>query len=168
VLLSGFSANGMFADRFTALHPEKVLGAAVGSPGGWPIAPVAVHGGVVLRYPVGVADLEELTGRVFDPAAYAKVPVLVYLGDQDTNDSLQFGDGYDTEDKELVELVFGATPVERWEDSEAIRKAAGAKATFRLYPGVGHEVTGEMEKEVEKFLAGVLAEARSTAPSDSR
>lgn len=156
VLLKGFSANGMFADRFTALHPERVLGAAVGSPGGWPIAPAAVHEGVVLRYPVGVADVEELTGRAFDAAAYARVPVLVFMGDQDTNDSLQFGDGYETEDKDLVELVFGATPMERWEDSEAIRKAAGAKATFRLYPGVGHEVTGEMEEEVERFLTGIL------------
>jgi dienelactone hydrolase len=160
VLLSGFSANGMFVDRFTALHPERVLGAAVGSPGGWPIAPVAVNGGIVLRYPIGVSDVEELTGSPFDAAAYAKVPVLVFMGDQDANDSLQFGDGWDTEDKDLVELVFGATPVERWEDSEAIRKAAGAKTTFKLYPGVGHEVTGGMEAELREFLARVLADGR--------
>jgi hypothetical protein len=168
VLLKGFSANGMFADRFTALHPERVLAAAVGTPGGWPIAPVAVHESVVLRYPAGVADVEELTGFPFDAEAYAKVPVMVFMGSEDANDSLQFGDGWDVEDKDLVELVFGATPVDRWEDAVAIRKAAGARATFRLYPGVGHEVTGEMAGEVERFLAEAVAGARELQSPSAR
>ena len=168
VLLKGFSANGMFADRFTALHPERVLAAAVGSPGGWPIAPLAVHESVVLRYPAGVADVEELVGLPFDAEAYAKVPVMVFMGEADANDSLDFGDGWDEEDRELVELVFGATPIERWEDAVAIRKAAGAKATFRLYPGVGHEVTEEMEGEVERFLAEALEGGHGTGSAESR
>jgi hypothetical protein len=41
VLIAGFSASGSFANRFAVLHPDRVLAAAVGSPGGWPIAPVA-------------------------------------------------------------------------------------------------------------------------------
>lgn len=40
VLIAGFSAAGMFTNRFTMLHPKRVLAAAVGLPGGWPIAPV--------------------------------------------------------------------------------------------------------------------------------
>lgn len=38
ILMWGFSASGMFANRFTALHPERVKAAAIGAPGGWPIA----------------------------------------------------------------------------------------------------------------------------------
>ena len=97
--------------------------------------------------------------------AFAKVPIFVFMGDQDTNDSLQFGDGYDPEDKDLVELVYGATPAERWDDAVKIHQAAGSKATFKLYPGVGHETTGEMEKDVEEFLRGVLAEAGARGAS---
>ena len=48
VLMFGFSASGMFVNRFTVLHPDRVLAAAVGSPGGWPIAPVSEWQG---RYP---------------------------------------------------------------------------------------------------------------------
>src|SRR5262249_49789076 len=62
VLIVGFSASGMFADRFTALHPDRVRGAAIGSPGGWPIAPMSTYAGHTLRYPVGVGDLETLVG----------------------------------------------------------------------------------------------------------
>ena len=40
VLMWGFSASGMFVNRFTLLHPDRVLAVVVGSPGGWPIAPV--------------------------------------------------------------------------------------------------------------------------------
>src|SRR5262249_52758998 len=49
VLMSGFSASGSFAGRFTMLHPERVLAAAIGSPGGWPLAPSDEW-----TYPVGV------------------------------------------------------------------------------------------------------------------
>ena len=34
ILLTGFSASGSFANRFTVLHPERVLAAVIGSPGG--------------------------------------------------------------------------------------------------------------------------------------
>lgn len=34
VLINGFSAGGMFTNRLTFLHPERVNAAAIGSPGG--------------------------------------------------------------------------------------------------------------------------------------
>ena len=43
VLITGFSASGMFANRFVFLHPDRVKAAAIGSPGGWVIAPAANH-----------------------------------------------------------------------------------------------------------------------------
>ena len=47
----------MFANRFIALHPEKVRAATIGAPGGWPISPVTEYKGVELYYPIGIADL---------------------------------------------------------------------------------------------------------------
>ena len=40
VLMFGFSASGMFTNRFTFLHPERIKAAAIGSPGGWAMAPI--------------------------------------------------------------------------------------------------------------------------------
>jgi hypothetical protein len=66
ILMWGSSASGMFANRFTALHPERVKAAAIGAPGGWPIVPVAEYEGVELNYPIGIADLFQLVGYSFD------------------------------------------------------------------------------------------------------
>lgn len=39
IFITGFSASGMFANRFTFLHPKRVKVAAIGSPGGWLLRP---------------------------------------------------------------------------------------------------------------------------------
>ena len=58
VLMTGFSASGMFANRFVFLHPDRVKAAAIGSPGGWAIAPVANYKEKTLRYPIGTGDFK--------------------------------------------------------------------------------------------------------------
>jgi hypothetical protein len=71
------------------IHPEIIRAAAPGSPGGWPLAPVSEWwNGTTLRYPVGIADIESLTGKPFDLADFKKVPQYIYVGDKDTNDAL--------------------------------------------------------------------------------
>jgi pimeloyl-ACP methyl ester carboxylesterase len=140
VVMWGFSASGMFTNRFAALHPERVRAAVVQSPGGWPIAPVKTWAGECLRYPIGVCDLRALVGRDFDLTSYAQVPHLFLLGDRDDNDSVPYDDGYEDEDEDevLILSLFGPTPVERWPVAEQIYESVGADAEFRLCPGVGH------------------------------
>jgi hypothetical protein len=139
VLLQGYSASGMFANRFAVLHPARVKAVAAGSPGGWPIAPVATVGGEALPYPAGVADLDTLVGRPFDLAAWRAVPQLLVMGDRDDNDGLDFGDGWDEDAAAQVDRLFGATPLERWDDAARLYREAGADARFLLVPGVGHD-----------------------------
>jgi pimeloyl-ACP methyl ester carboxylesterase len=138
-LLQGYSASGMFANRFTALHPERVKAVAAGSPGGWPIAPLAEYEGEALNYPIGIADLEALTGHAFDLEAYKQVPQLIVMGSLDDNDSLDFTDGWDEDMANLVDRLFGDTPLTRWDDAEALYNVAGANAEFLLVEDVGHD-----------------------------
>jgi len=160
VLMMGFSASAMFVNRFSVLHPERVLAAVVGSPGGWPIAPVSSWEGQTLRYPIGVADVQELTGESFDLEAFRRVQMLFFIGSRDTNDSVPFRDSYDDEDRPLMFNLFGGTPVERWDDAEAIYASIGADAEFRMYPGVGHTFSLDELIAVREFFARALAEVK--------
>lgn len=157
VLLTGFSASGMFANRFAVLHPERVLCAAIGSPGGWPIAPITHWKNRTLRYPIGVADLHDLVGREFRSENYRGVPHFFFIGAQDENDSVVFRDGYEAIDEELIFEFFGDTPVGRWAVSQHLYMMAGASAEFRVYSDVGHEVTSEINSDIRSFFERVLA-----------
>ena len=155
IFIQGFSASGMFANRFTILHPERVKAATIGSPGGWPLAPVASFNGEQLPYPAGIADLESLTGVPFDSAAYNAIPQLIYMGSLDDNDSLDHTDGWDEKDAMLVDNLFGDDPLSRWGDFESIYLMAGANVQFLLIEGVGHN-RQELQKYSTEFFEKVL------------
>ena len=139
ILIQGFSASAMFANRFTVLHPDRVKAATIGSPGGWPLVPIAEFNGEVLPYPAGVADLESLTGVQFDSVTYNSIPQLIYMGSMDDNDSLDFTDGWDESDAQLVDRLFGTDPLSRWDDAESIYLTEGTNVQFLLIDGIGHD-----------------------------
>jgi hypothetical protein len=139
ILIQGYSASGMFANRFTVLHPDRVRAATIGSPGGWPILPVTTFNDEQLPYPAGVADLESLTGVPFDSATYNSIPQLIYMGSLDDNDSLDFTDGWEEEAAGQVNRLFGDDPISRWDDAMKIYQTAGTNAQFLLADGIGHD-----------------------------
>lgn len=148
VLMAGLSAAGSFTSRFTMLHPERVLAAAMVAPGGWPIAPVAIDQGKTLRYPVGIADVQYLVGHPANLAALRRVRLLFLLGDADTNDAVGSIDSYSVQDSQLISCLFGKTMLERWHSAERLYRRAGIRhAQFKVYPGV-HEVTSRMRNAV--------------------
>lgn len=153
VLMLGFSASGMFANRFTFLHPKRVKAAAVGSPGGWAIAPAASFKGKTLRYPIGTNDFQSVSGKKLDLRSLRRVPLFMFLGGEDDNDSVVFRDSYEKEDEELIFALFGRTPVERWEISQQLYRAGKLDAEFRLYPKVKHAVTKEMMEDILAFFS---------------
>ena len=150
-LLQGYSASGMFANRFAALHPDRVKAVAAGSPGGWPIAPLTDFSGESLPYPAGVADLNALTGKTFDLEAFKSVPQLIVMGSLDDNDSLDFRDGWDEAPAALVDRLFGKDPQARWKGSENTYKTAGVNAQFVLVNGVGHDRKALQSHSTEFF-----------------
>jgi pimeloyl-ACP methyl ester carboxylesterase len=158
MVLFGFSASGMFSDRFSFLHPELVEAAVIGSPGGLPLLPVASLNGEPLRYPMGIMDYQEIAGKPFDAALFGGIPRYVYLGQEDGNDSVVFRDGFDREDERIVFKAIGRTPQDRFRTIRGLFEAQGMKGTtFALYPGAGHQMTREMQADVAGFLSAVLA-----------
>lgn len=151
-LFTGFSACGSFSIRFTVLHPSRVKAAAVGSPGGWPIAPVMEYKDQLLTYPVGIADLPDLTGSPFDIDTFRTIPIYFYLGDQDANDSVPFQDSFTTDQRDLILNHFGPNPLSRWSIAERLYQEIGSIAQFAIYPGVGHATTDETKRDVLDFL----------------
>ncbi|HEY5884865.1 MAG TPA: hypothetical protein VIT88_09280 [Pyrinomonadaceae bacterium] len=160
VLMLGFSAAAMFANRFTFLHPKRVKAAVVGSPGGWPIAPVASFKEKTLRYPIGTDDFRLVSGKKLDLKNLRKVPLFVFMGGEDDNDSVIFRDSYEKEDEELIFALFGKTPVERWEISKQFYRDSKLNAEFKLYPKIKHDVTKEMMEDILAFFSSHLRQQR--------
>lgn len=157
VLLDGYSASGMFASRLMLIAPERIAGAAVGAPGGWPMVPIAEHSGVALRYPLGVADYEELFSRPLPREQLQALPAYFYLGSEDTNDALPYADAYDDEDR-LASEGLGDTPVARWPVAEQMFD--GYPVRFELLPGKDHGQAQFNEDAVVDFFQERVVQER--------
>jgi pimeloyl-ACP methyl ester carboxylesterase len=155
VFMMGFSASGAFTSRFALLHPDRIKGAAPGSPGGWPLAPVSSWEGRTLKYPVGIADVETLTGQPFDIETFRQVPLYIYVGGTDRNDALDTR-GMSAEEKSAICEWLDCSPnpllAPRWPLAEAIYESAGANARFVIHPGVAHTITPAMFDDIAEFF----------------
>jgi len=152
VFMEGFSASGKFTNRFTMLHPGLVRAVASGGVGGLPTYPVATYGGKTLRYPIGIADLEQLTGIEFNLEEYRKVAQFIHWGTADTNDPVPYRDAYEPRDAQLICSLLGDTPLERWPKSQEVYESVGASVQFATYEGIGHWY-GNVEDVVRFFRA---------------
>jgi dienelactone hydrolase len=153
VLMLGWSASAMFVNRFTFLHPKRIKAATIGSPGGWAIAPVANFKEKPLRYPIGTNDFKSISGEKLDMKNLRKVPLFIFLGERDENDSVVFRDSYEKEDEDLIFALFGKTPVERWDISKKLYQDNKLNAEFRLYPNIAHALTKEIFDDIFAFFS---------------
>lgn len=150
IFLEGTSAGAHFTNRFALIHPELVRAVASGAINGLPTLPVSAFGGQTLRYPVGIADLKDLTGADFDLEDYRKVAQFIFMGAKDTNDTLPHADCYEPCDADLIRSVLGSPIPDRWAKSQEIYKSTGVSVQFVTYPGVGHAY-GSLD-DVIRFL----------------
>lgn len=140
ILLNGFSASGNFVDRFTVLHPDEVISVTAGGLNGMPLLPLDEFEGRELPFHVGTADVEALTGSPVDREALDETNQFLYMGAEDDNDTIGYGDAWTEESLEELALdVYGDDMIaERFPTSQRAYEEAGVSAQFRVYPDAGH------------------------------
>jgi hypothetical protein len=161
ILLNGFSASGLFANRFTFLHPEAVAAAAFGGLNGFIMLPVAELSSQSLDFPLGLADFAKITGHPFDRAAFDAVPQFAYMGEKDENDAVMHDDAYSEEERALIFTLLGRTMMpDRWQAVEAVYRKQRSLVQFRTYEGIGHGTNGTVNREVAEFYRRVIDQPR--------
>lgn len=145
VMLNGFSSQAAFVNRFAALHPNRVCSVSAGGINGLAILPqertdVRGFGERPMNYPVGVANIDELTGEPFDDQAFCNLNQFIYMGSDDEKDALLYPDAWtDPELRGIAVLTYGDDiHEERFPRCKEIYEAADVNAVFRMYEGVGH------------------------------
>jgi hypothetical protein len=153
VLMAGFSASALFVTRFTALHTDLVQALVAGGVNGFVILPLDRIGTTALNFPLGIADLDLVSGTPFNALAWRRVPQFIFMGAEDSNDAVQFDDAYPPEERDIIYKYVGEKMLpDRWEKCQQLYREAGASLVSRTYAGVGHGTNGRMHAEMASFL----------------
>lgn len=152
-LMTGFSASGTFVNRFTAVHPEKVLATAAGGLNGLLILPLEELKNKLLNFPLGVNDFQDLFGKPFNAETFKNTPQFLFMGELDNNDAIPYEDGYDLDERQLVfELLGEEMQPTRWQKCREIYDQENVNATIKTYPGIGHEQPEAVKDEIVEFF----------------
>lgn len=150
--LVGYSASGTFTDRLATLHPQKVKAVATGATNDDVMLPLASHGGEQLIFPIGTADFREITGRAFDLKAHNQVARLIFMGENDTNNTVPYDDSYGAEERRIIVKLWGLEVLPRAHKLAELYGQAGGKAMFVLDRGTAHGYSLEMYSFIKTFL----------------
>lgn len=151
----------MFAQRYALFQPESVRAIAAGQCGGAMTLPESIYtnGAVTqMEWPVGVSDFSALVGKDFDEETYREVSQFIYIGDEDDTNSTLWGTGELWRTQAQIDFLnseFGDTDPVRIENQAAYMAGLGYDVTFKMYPGVGHQVTNSMIDDTFDFFQSV-------------
>ena len=156
-LICGFSASGTFSNRFAFLHPESLAGVVSGAVNGIPMLPVDSISDTQLIYPIGVGDMEALTGEGFNRSVWKELPQLIFMGALDENDATLFDDGYSETERNLVHQLVGKKMMpNRWMTAQSIYMQEGANVTFITYGNLGHGTDVRVRRDLINFTKSVV------------
>lgn len=146
--LFGYSGGAQFAHRFLYLHSDRLWAVSVGAPGSVTLPDAS------RPWWVGVQDLEARFGVPFDPAAVARVPIQVVVGEADL------------ETWEITHREGGAhwmpgandagrTRPERARALARALEALGCTVRLNMVPNMAHDGAKAVDT-VQAFLAEIL------------
>lgn len=152
-LLTGFSASGTFANRFAALHPDKVAAVAAGGLNGLLILPADSIDGKALNYPLGANNFEELTGKDFRMDLFSNTPQFYFMGGLDDNDAIPYDDAFDEDEREVIFELMGKEMLpQRWNYCKNAYTANGVNARIKTYQNLGHENPESIKEDITDFF----------------
>lgn len=153
-LMTGFSASGTFANRFSLIHPEKVKAVAAGGLNGILMLPFSEENGQSLTFPAGTKDFEKLFNKRFQLENFKEIPQFLFMGELDDNDALPYDDAYDEEERQAIYAVLGREMLPtRWNNSRNRYLNSGVKADIRTYREIGHEAPEQVKEDIVKFFS---------------
>ena len=151
--LTGFSASGTFANRFAMLHPEKIQAVAAGGLNGIAILPLDSLNGKRLDFPLGKANVRQVTGKEINLEQFKNLPQFWFMGENDTNDAVEYDDGYTENERQIVyEEINKKMMPDRWNFVSDIYERQGINAKFITYKGVGHGTDGKIKDDIIDFF----------------
>ena len=151
ILMMGMSAPGVFTHRFAMLHPELIQAAWECGEAAAPL-PASELNGTQLDYPLGIKNLVELAGNPFNLEAYLEVPQMVCVGENEDAIEANWPELFLDGQWQFIKTYFGDTDAERTKFFYDYLISMGAPAEFRLYEGVGHQLTDAMMNDAFEFL----------------
>ncbi len=77
-------------------------------------------GNTKFNYPLGINDIDKNFGEKFNKEAYKNIPQLIYMGELDDNDAVQFDDAYNLRERKIVNSLMGETVPKRWKFCQGI------------------------------------------------
>lgn len=152
MFLCGYSASGTFTDRFTALQPEKVKAVASGGTLDDMILPLDKLKNENLIFPIGTYDYKKITGRDFNLEKHNSVARLIFMGKDDTNNTLPYTDCYGNIERDIITKLWGVDVLPRAQELINLYGKSGGKGIFILDKNVGHGSSREMNDYVVEFL----------------
>jgi len=163
-MLWGFSGSGDFVTRMAMIHPEKIQCMVAGGLGGFPILPMSSLEGVSLNYPVGISDFEKLFNKKFNANAFKLIPMKLFQGDIDENDSVSEGDELSNENDfisdsysyaqcRFINQSFGHVPVNRVAKVSDLYSQFGMQNfNYVIVPNVDHKITPIQDEALKFFI----------------
>ena len=152
-LLTGFSASGTFANRFTLIHPDRVFAVAAGGLNGLLMIPLDSLNHEPLKYPVGTNDLKMLTDKPFKKELFLNTPQFYFMGQLDENDAVPYDDAFDENEREQIYRLLGKKmQPERWEKCRNLYMNTNVNAVIKTYDKTGHQHPVEIKTEILEFF----------------
>ncbi len=104
------------------------------------------------NYPLGIGDLNKITGKKFNERVFKKIPQYIYMGALDENDAVQYDDAYNAEERHIINSNLGSEVQKRWQKNQELYKKEGINARFTTYEKVGHQTTSKVNLDVILFF----------------
>jgi hypothetical protein len=155
--ITGFSASGTFANRFSILHPERIKAVCAGGVNSILVLPLEDYNGKKIDFPIGIANVESVTGKKVNLKSFGRLPQFWFMGENDDNDAAKFDDGYNPNERRWVFDILGEKmmPV-RWKKVQKIYLENNIPASFKTYNGIGHGTDRRINNEISTFFEQYL------------